>query len=295
MQYHASMTATTLLHVINEGVIVGIVLVAELVIRYVRSVRRDTFNAAKMEAKNPRELEAVTLAQNKLNQFLGLIRLCVILSAIFLSILVYDIQAFSYFVIGVGALIVVLRESVMSVVAYFYLLVAYEVGDDIKVGDSLGEISRVSPLYTSIIGKEENGEYNGKLVNIPNYLFLQQKVERQELKTTNYRRTIILWTYHRDHAKAEFADIIPKVRAFLDHLLPVRHADEIGFFRNYAGRRYRLGLDFNADGFPTIKITFVAHPDDTGALRENIIGFLETVAHAQRKSASGSAGATAGK
>jgi hypothetical protein len=283
MQYHASMTTATLWHVINEGIIIGLVLAVELTIRYVRSARRTTFNKAKMEAKNPRELEAITLEQNKLNQFLGLIRLSAILIAVFLSILVYDIQAFSYFVLGVGALIVVLRESVGSLVAYFYILVAYDVGDDIKVGDSLGEISKVSPLYTSVIGKEESGEYNGKLVNIPNYIFLQQKVERQELKTTNYRRATILWTYHRDHAKTPFADIVPKVRAFLDNLLPVRHADEIGFFRNYAGRKYRLVLDFDENGFPTIKITFVAHPDDAGALREKIIGYLETVAHPQKE------------
>jgi hypothetical protein len=141
----------------------------------------------------------------------------------------------------------------------------------------LGEISRIAPLYTSLVGKEESGEYNGKLSLVPNYLFLQQKTERQQLKTTNFRRASILWTYDREHARLPFAESLQELRAFLDELLPIRRAEEIGFFRNYAGRRYRLGLDFNADGKPTVRVSFVAHPDDGGALREKIIGFLEEV------------------
>jgi hypothetical protein len=140
----------------------------------------------------------------------------------------------------------------------------------------LGEISRISPLYISVIGKEENGEFNAKLINVPNYFFFQQRVERQELKSTNFRRTMILWTYNRNHIHTDFMEIVQGFRKFLDELLPMRNVDEIGYFRNYAGRRYRLSLDYNEDGFPTIKLTFVGRPDSIGLLREKIIGFLES-------------------
>jgi hypothetical protein len=111
---------------------------------------------------------------------------------------------------------------------------------------------------------------------VPNYLFLQQRIERQELKSTNYRRTSILWTYNREFIHSDFMDIVVAFRKFLDELLPVRKVDEIGYFRNYAGRRYRLVLDYNEDGFPTVRVTFVARPDSIGLLREKIIGFLES-------------------
>jgi Mechanosensitive ion channel len=269
------MSPQTVVYLINEGLVLFAVLCVELVLRYILRRRKAAFNKEKLGINNPRELEALALSYNKKNQILGVVRLSVILVAVFVSILVYDIQAFSFFLLAVGALIIALKESVSSMVAYFYILSAYDVGDDIKIGNSLGEIGRMSPLYTSIIGKEENGEYNGKLINIPNHLFFQQLVERQELKSTNYRRTQILWTFNREHSQVSFPEIVKKARIFLDDLLPVRNVDEIGFFRNYAGRRYRLALDYNEEGFPTIRIAFVAHPDDISSLREKIVAFLE--------------------
>jgi hypothetical protein len=268
-------------HLLGEIVIVGLLVLAELGIRYVRARRRQAFEHEKRTAANARELEGITLEHNRRNQLLGVFRLVAYIAALFLIILAYDIQAFSYFVLGVGAILVILRESVSSFVAYFYILAIYDVGDDIKIGDTLGEISRIAPLYTSLVGKEESGEYNGKLTLVPNYLFLQQKTERQELKTTNFRRASILWTYDREHARISFAESVHELRAFLDELLPMRSAEEIGFFRNYAGRRYRLGLDFNAEGKPTVRVAFVAHPDDSSALREKIIGYLEDMHRAQ--------------
>lgn len=269
------MLPSTLAYLLNEAIIVGLLVCAEGVIRYLRRARRREFETAKRAVVNARELESLTLEFNRQNQILGLVRLVAVFAAVLLSVLVYDIQAFSFLLIGVGALFVILRESVSSLIAYFYILAVYDVGDDIKIGDSLGEIVRIAPLYTSLVGKEESGEYNGKLSLVPNYLFLQQKTERQELKSTNYRRASIMWTYDRECAQLPFAEVLQQLRTFLGELLPVRGVDEIGFFRNYAGRRYRLGLDFSAEGKPTIRVTFIAHPDDAGSLREKIIVFLE--------------------
>ena len=191
------MLPESLTHLLNEGIILAVLIGVELGIGYMRRSRRQAFVVAKKGVANARELEELTLEYNRENQMLGFGRLVAAFVAVLLSILLYDIQAFSYFIIGIGTLVFILRESVSSVVAYFYILAVFNVGDDIKIGESLGEISRIAPLYTSIIGKEESGEYNGKLSLVPNYLFLQQKTERQELKTTNFRRASILWTYDR--------------------------------------------------------------------------------------------------
>lgn len=261
---------------LNEGILIACIILAEAGIWYYRRKNKQTFSVCKSTAKNGAELEVCTLHYNRRNQMAGVARLGVYLVALFVSVLLYDIQAFSFLLLGLGAILVILRETVLSLFAYFYILFSYEVGDDIRIGESLGEIHKISPLYISIVGKEETGEFNGKLISVPNYLFLQQRVEQQELKSTNYRRTSILWTYNREHIETDFMEIVQGFRKFLDELLPMRNVDEIGYFRNYAGRRYRLALDYNADGFPTIKVTFVARPDAIGLLREKIIGFLES-------------------
>jgi small-conductance mechanosensitive channel len=273
--YIKNMTSM-MISLLNEAILLAGIVIAEIALWYFRRQRKQAFAQAKHSARNGAELESLTLEYNKRNQVAGVFRLGLYLFAAFVSVLIYNIQAFSFLVLGFGAVLVVLRESVMSLIAYFYILFAYDVGDDIRIGETLGEISRISPLYMSVVGKDETGEYNGKLITVPNYMFFQQRVERQELKSMNYRRTSILWTYNRAHIKTDFMEIVRGFRQFLDELLPVRHADEIGYFRNYAGRRYRLVLDYNADGFPTIRVTFVAHPDDMSLLREKMIGFLES-------------------
>jgi hypothetical protein len=267
--------SATLLSLLNQGILIAFILIAELALWYYRKTQREAYIQAKSTAKNSSELEVFTLDYNRKNQIARVTRFSLYLIAILASVLIYDIQAFSFLVLGVGAILIILRETVLSFFAHFYILFSYDVGDDIKIGESLGEISRISPLYVSIVGKEESGEYNGKLISVPNYLFLQQRVERQELKSTNYRKTSILWTYNRSHMNTDFMQIVKDFREFLDELLPMRNVDEIGYFRNYAGRRYRLSLDYNEDGFPTLKVTFVARPDAIGLLREKIIGFLE--------------------
>ena len=260
---------------IREAAVVLLLLFTLLSSFYVRAKRKSRYEASRQAVSNSRELEALTLEFNKQNQFLNSVQVIAVLIAVFLSFLVYDVQAFSVTVLGIGAILVILRESVSSFIASFLILASYEVGDDIKMGDSLGEIATIKLLSTSIVGKEETGEYNGKLIHIPNFLFLQQKVEVQELKTTNYRLASILLTQQHDVAKASFEELVTKTRTFLDGLLPVRSVNEIGHFKNYAGRRYRLYLDYSKDGFATMRIAFVTHPDNISELREKIMGFLE--------------------
>jgi len=50
---------------------------------------------------------------------------------------------------------------------------------------------------------------------------------------------------------------------------------EIGHFKSYAGRRYRIYLEFSKEGFAGMRIAFVTHPDTISELREKIIYFLE--------------------
>ena len=262
-------------HVISEGIVLLLLVGTLSILQVARRQGRNLYQKNLLEAKTANVLEDLTLTYNKRNQYIDTYRVVAVLVAILLSFLVYDIQAFSFFILGLGAIVVVMKESVSSLIAYVYILATYDIGDDIRVGDTLGEIGKIRPLYTSIIGKEESGEHNGRLIYIPNYVFLQQKVEMQELKATNYRRNFILYTLHPEHAHVSYETLVTALRAFLDDLLPVRSADEIGHFRSYAGRRYRLSLDYNIDGFPTMRITFVARADEIGSLRENIITFLE--------------------
>jgi hypothetical protein len=171
------------------------VIVAEIVLRVAKHTATNTLEQEKMSAENAADLEQITLRYNKRIQVLDIIRLGILFFALLLACLAYDVQAFSYLLVTLGALVIAMRETVNSLISYFSVLSHYEIGEDIRTQGVLGEIVRIKPLATSLVGKDDNGEYNGKLIHIPNYILANNIVEQQELKSDNYRRVTIQAVY----------------------------------------------------------------------------------------------------
>jgi Mechanosensitive ion channel len=258
-------------------VLVAIVVGAEITVRLTKRKTRSQFDTEKAAAGSSKELEQVTLRYNKRIQMLDIVRLAILFLALLLACMVYDIKAFSYILVALGALIIAMRESVNSLMSYFYILAHYDIGDDIRINNMLGEITRIRPINTTLVGKDDNGEYNGKLISIPNYSFLMTAVESQELKSDNYRRAVIQAIYNNTEFSQPFSVILQKIKLFLDHELPLRKLDQVGNYRSYSGSRYKLNYDYNAEGDVVIRIAFVTSPSHALERKEKIIAFIESL------------------
>lgn len=248
----------------------------EALTRTLKLREKKKFDAARLATSDSRELEHVSLEHFKKTQLLDVARASTYLLLIFGAVLVYDIQAFSYLLIALGAVIITLKEIVTSSVGYFIVLSNYTVGDDVRVNGQLGEIVRIRLLSTAIVGKEENGEHNGKLFNIPNYLFYQGIIEQQELKSNTSRHITIKAVYMPDNYTEKFDTWVRNLKAFLDDTLPVRSAEDVGHYRGFTGSRYKLNYSYDEDGDVVVSIAYVSSTKTALSKKEKIVHYIES-------------------
>jgi Mechanosensitive ion channel len=257
------------------GVVVAIIILTEIVIWFLRARAHVSYEALKKDVANLADIENVSLSYYRKRQMLGIVRASVWLFAILLAALLYDFQTFSVLALGLGALVIIQKENINSLIAYIFVLSNFNVGDDIRVNDLLGEIVRISPLQTTLSGKDDNGEYNGQRVSVPNYKLLLENVRVQELKSDTYRRIVLKVVYEHGEYDVPFAEFIKRTRAFLDEFLPKRNLNQVGSFKSFAGTQYKINFEYDEDGRIVIRVAFISRPHDVVDRKEHIIEFLE--------------------
>ncbi len=269
--------------VIVAMVLLGVFLAIESLLRIAKVRLKGQFTEKSDTAGDARDVEQLSLQYNKKAQVIDLIRLSIVIFMLLVGSLLYDVQLFSYLLVALGALILAMRETVNSLFGYLFVLAHYDIGDDVRVNGTLGEIVRIKPVLTSLAGKDDTGEYNGKLIHVPNFYFLNNLVERQELKTDNYRRVVIQAVYNIDSYNIAFSDWIKSIKAFLDEELPMRKLEHVGNYRGFAGARYKMNYDYDEDGEVLVKISFIADPAKALMRKERIVAFIESLRSRRRK------------
>lgn len=269
--------------VIVAMVLIGFFLAIESLLRIAKHRLKGTFDQRKDVANDARDVEQISLQYNKKAQVIDLVRLAIVIFTILLGCLLYDVQLFSYMLVALGAIIIAMRETVNSLFGYLFVLSHYDIGDDVRVNGTLGEVVRIKPVLTSLAGKDDTGEYNGKLINVPNFYFLNNLVERQELKTDNYRRVVIQAVFNPELYSVSFSDWLKKTKAFLDAELPMRKLEHVGNYRGFAGTRYKMNYDYDDDGEVLVKISFIADPAKALLRKESIVAFIESLKVSKKK------------
>jgi hypothetical protein len=258
------------------GVFLTIFVVTEAVSRFLKSKEKQRFDTERAASDDARALETLSLEHFKRSQLVDVVRASVYILLLLAAILIYDIQAFSYVLIALGAFIIVLKELVSSAVGYFFVLTTYTVGDDVRVAGQLGEIVRIRLLSTAITGKEENGEHNGKLFNVPNYYFFQGVIEQQELKSSTSRHITLKAVYIPGHYTEKFDVWVRNLKAMLDDTLPVRSVEDVGHYRGFTGARYKLNYSFDEDGDAVVSIAYVSSTKTALTKKEKIVHYIES-------------------
>ena len=249
----------------------------ELVLRHVKRQKVKEFKLKKESIESLEQIEDLSNEHNKQVQHIDIIRFVIIFIGIIAVLGAYNIQAFSILAVATGAFIIILKEPLASLVSFFYILSNYKSGDNIQIDNFLGEILRVKPLYTDLIGKDENGEYNGRLHHIPNFMFLGQIVNQQQLKSGDYNKISLSIYYNNENFPDNFDTWMKKIEDYLEELLPKRSILKVGHFKGYAGKKYKIDFDYNEKGEVSVKISFIAKSHKSAKIKETIIRFVESL------------------
>lgn len=262
-------------HYVAVALILGVFLAIEFFLQRLKKEKRAEYEIKKAAIESVEEIEDLSIEHYRQLQSIDSIRFIFIIVGVVSILAVFNIQALNIIAVATGALILAFRESFTSFVAYFYILSNFKLGDDIRINGALGEIVRVKPLYTSLAGKDENGEYNSKLNNVPNFMFLNQTIEQQQLKSDDYRNIMLQILYVKDNFTDPFEVWLEKLEARLDELLPKRIVTKVGHFRGYAGVKYKLHFDYNEKGEVVVRVSFIAKSNKAQDVKESIIKFIE--------------------
>jgi hypothetical protein len=228
------------------------------------------------------EAEKETLTYFSKLHIISVVRVMYISVLVMLLIAFYDVRAFSFFAVALGAIIIALRDVIISLLAYPHVVLVYDIGDDIRVNGLFGEIVRVQPFSTHIAGKDERGDYDGKLHAIPNAKFLLESVERQEIKNSNQRRVVLHALYKQEEYRDAFDVWLLTLKKVLDESLPKRSLKDVGNFKSYAGMKYKLHYDYDEDGYVLVIISFISSTKTALSKKEAIISFIESTKNKQK-------------
>ena len=229
------------------------------------------------------DIERDMIAFYRRNQTVDVIRVISAIVGIILLLIVFNVQALNILAIATGALIIILKEQILSFLAYFYVISVFDIGDDLRSQGVLGEVVRFKPFYMALAGKDDSGEYNGKLLYIPNHKFMSEYVEEQEIKTDTYRRINLQAVYNHTAFAETFPEWITHVRAFLDETLPMQKISTVGNYKGFVGARYKMRFDYNDKGEVLVAISYVAKPPKTSLYKEKIIEYIESLRIAEVK------------
>jgi hypothetical protein len=265
---------------LGNSLIIGaliLLVLFEIFLRLKKKQIRSKYKYNKKHVEDFEDMEKIWIEYYREDQKIFSARIVGILFILAIIIISLDIKTFSVLAIVAGTIIIVLRDYIFSFISFFYVISIYKIGDDIRNNEILGEIVRINPLYVAVAGKDEDGEYNGKLHRIPNMFFASQKTEIQELKIEDYRRVVLTAIYTRERFEDNFENWLGKVRNFLEETLPSRSWERVGHFKGYLGIKYKMNYDYNDKGEVIVRISFIARYPKNTEQKERIIEFIESL------------------
>ena len=255
-------------------------IIFEIAMRSYKQKLKNEYRNKKETIHSSEEAEKVSLEHfNKLQNIdITRIGISVLLLVVILS--VADVRTFSFLAVAIGAIIITLRDYVISLVSYVYVLANFDIGDDVKIMSALGGIVRIRPLTVSIAGKDAYGDFNGILHHIPNSKFVTELVERREIKDHNYRLVTLEALYSNELFAEAFSVWLPNLKKYLDSALTKRSLKDVGNYKTYAGIKYKLHYDYNDDGDIVVSISFISRTKNTVFRKEEIIEYIESTRRA---------------
>jgi small-conductance mechanosensitive channel len=173
-------------------------------------------------------------------------------------------------------MIIISKDFLLSIVAFFIITRKYAIGDTIALGEMQGQIIFIRTFSVGVLGKDNDGDSTGKLFEIPSFKFITETVRKEELKTSSIRKEIIRIPFMMEENPIEFSDFLKEIKTYLDENLPVCNRKNAGNYQTYIGYRYKLDIDYLEDKCILITVGIVGKWENNVKNKEKIIGHIES-------------------
>jgi len=257
--------------------IIGITAIIWIILEFIFSSYKKVIKKrllAQFENVPEREYADFDTQYYRESQAVDIIRIGLLILICLTVLLFQNSSSFSFFAITTGAILVIFKDTIISFFTFFLILPLYKVGETISIGAIQGEIIYVRPLFVGIIGKDDYGEHLGQLYIIPNYKFLTEIVKKEELKIDSYKIETLDIYYTKEDYKKEFGVFFALLEDYLESVLPMRGIKKVGFFKSFAGYRYKMRIE-TKEKYIIIKISFIGKPEKLLDIKTQILNFAD--------------------
>lgn len=253
----------------------SILLIIEIIARNIKKRLKKKIYSQYDGSTNPEDSEYY-LEYYRRSQLIDLVR--AVSFIIFLSFFLVS-KAWlnvNFFAVAAGALIIIFKDFLLSIVAFFIIIRKYAIGDTIAIGDLQWQIIFIRTFSVWVLGKDNDGDSTGKLFEIPSQKFITETVRKEELKTTSIRKELIKIPYKTIEFDTGFNIFLDELRKHLDSFLPLCNRKNAGNYQTYIGYRYKLDIDYLEEKCIIITVWIVWKWDDNVIHKEKIIEFVES-------------------
>jgi hypothetical protein len=208
-------------------------------------------------------------------QSIDVLRAISVIAILFVIMTFKSGSSFSFLAVGLGALIITLKDFILSMLAFFFVLRQYHIGDTIAIGDIQGQIIYIRIFSIGLLGKDNDGDNTGRMFVIPGHKLISESIRKEDLHSNSIRKELVRIPYRtRDFALA-FPEFLTSLEGYLTSTLPTLSRKNCGNFQTYIGHRYKMDIDYFEDKCIIITVGLIGKWEANVANKRKIIGFVE--------------------
>lgn len=194
----------------EEYFILLIILVAlfiEITSRKIKKRLKKSIFSQYDQSTNPKHAEYY-LEYYRKSQVIDIVRvLSVIVAGAFLLASKTSTGA-NFFVIAAGALIITFKDFLLSILAFFFTLPQYKIGDTIAISDIQGQIIFIRMFSIGLLGKDCDSDSTGRLFVIPSQKFLTEIIRKEDLHTNSIKKEILKVPFKQQDFSVDFVTFL---------------------------------------------------------------------------------------
>ncbi|MBP6981786.1 hypothetical protein KBB25_03375 [Candidatus Gracilibacteria bacterium] len=253
---------------------VSIFLIIELVSRRLRKKLKQTIFSQYDNSTDQKHAEYY-LEYYRKSQIIDIVRVLSFMILIGFLIASRTSSGANIFIVATGALIIVFKDFLMSIIAFFAVLPQYQIGNTIGIGTFQGQIIFIRMFSIGLLGKDQDGDSTGKLFVIPSHKFLTEAIIKEDLHSTGIRKEILRIPIKNGELDIPLGQLISDLEVFLTEMLPIMNRRSVGNYQTYIGHRYKIDVDYLEDKCIIISIGLVGKWKDLTKQKQKIIEWME--------------------
>lgn len=251
-----------------------VALLIEVISRKIKRRLKKSIFSQYDQSTDPKHAEYY-LEYYRKTQIIDIVRVISVIATIAIFLATKTNTWVNFFVVAAGALIITFKDFLLSILAFFFTLPQYKIGDTVAIWDIQGQIIFIRMFSIWLLGKDNDGDSTGKLFLIPSYKFLIEPVRREELTTTSTHKELLKIPFKTDEFSVDFSKFLSELELFLDKLLPVCNRKNAGNYQTYIGHKYKMDIDYLEDKCIIITIGIIGKWEKNVENKRKIVEFAE--------------------